>query len=396
MVNIFQTEQTNILNLLETLVNIDSGSFHKKGVDTVGSILKEEYEKLGFRVMTISEENNGDQLYIQHMEAKDPEILIIAHMDTVFPVGTTKLRPFSVVGDIAKGPGVFDMKGSQVMTLYALKSLIVENHEAYKNVAIILNSDEEIGSVASRSHIELFAERVKNVLIVEPSKGPTIVNSRKGGGKFYLTITGRSAHAGAEPEAGISAIEELAKKIVKLHDLTKKEGINVNVGVVKGGTSPNTIAPSAEAAIDVRFETEQQGYEVDRAIREICSYSEVPGTVLELAGKITRPAWSINLSSQPLTDLIIEEGEKLGINLVTQYSGGGSDGNFTGSLGIPTIDGLGPYGGDAHRESEFLVIPSIELKGTLMVNILKRLSEESPAAVEITKQSEEESIRKKD
>lgn len=374
MSSIFQEEKQAMKELLKKLVNQGSGSYDKAGCDVVGRIMKEEYEKLGFTVQVLSEPQNGNHLYITHKEAVDPDILIIAHMDTVFPKGTVAERPFALSEEgVATGPGVYDMKASQVQVLYVLKALIQEGHEAYKKVAIILNSDEEIGSITSRKHIEAYAQQAKAVLIAEPSGGDFLTVGRKGGGKYYLTITGKASHAGSAPEKGISAIGELGHKIVKLHKMNEWQGINVNVGVVSGGTSPNTIAPNAEAKIDIRFETPEQGKKVDEGVRGVLSYSDVPGTTIELTGGITRPAWQADDQSLALFRLIQKEGKALGMDLDKFYSGGGSDGNFTGNLGIPTVDALGPIGGNAHQPTEYMYFDTIETKGTLMINILKSL-----------------------
>jgi glutamate carboxypeptidase len=337
--------------------------------------MKEEYEKLGFKVEVLTQPENGNHLYITHEDATNPDVFIIAHLDTVFPIGTVAERPFTLSEDgIAKGPGVHDMKASQVMVLYALKALIQEGHEAYKKVKILLNTDEEIGSITSRPYIEEHAKNAKAVLIAEPSGGEYLTVGRKGGGKYYLSITGKASHAGAAPEKGISAIGELGHKIVKLHELNAWEGVNVNVGVVNGGTSPNTIAPNADAKIDLRFETTEQGEKADAKIREILGYSDVEGTTLELSGGITRPAWQADDQSTALFHLVKEEAKAFGMNLNSFYSGGGSDGNFTGNMGIPTIDSLGPIGANAHQPTEFMYIDTIETRGMLFINVLKKLT----------------------
>ncbi|WP_449445463.1 M20/M25/M40 family metallo-hydrolase, partial [Ureibacillus acetophenoni] len=260
MQTFFEKENENIVSLLERIVNIDSGSYRKVGTDEVGKILTYEYQKLGFVADIHYVENRGNNIVLKHKESKEPKVLLIGHIDTVFPEGTVAKRPFTIEGDYARGPGVFDMKASHVMTLYSLKYLISQNNDAYKNVVIIINTDEEIGSVASRQLIEETAKTVNHVLIMEPAaEGGKIVTGRKGGGKFFLKIYGKSAHSWVTPEKGASAIQELALKITKLHELTKLEGIHVNVGLVSGGTSVNTIAPFAEAGIDLRFETQEQG-----------------------------------------------------------------------------------------------------------------------------------------
>ena len=216
--------------------------------------------------------------------------------------------------------------------------------------------------------------KVKTMTIVEPALDGTLVNARKGGGKYLLKITGKSAHAGVEPHNGISAIEELGHKILKLHQLTnREEGININVGLVNGGTSINTIAPSATASIDVRIETHEQADEIDAAIKEICSHSDVAGNDLELSGKITRPPMLVTEASNALLKVIQEEGTKLGLDLTAVKSGGGSDGT-TSSVGVPSIDGLGPIGGNAHSDDEYLYIPSLTERALLLAKVIERLS----------------------
>ncbi|RKQ28672.1 M20 family metallopeptidase [Oceanobacillus halophilus] len=375
MKNFFQQNESHMLQLLEKLVNMDSGTYVKHGVDQVGAVLREEYEKIGFQVEIHEQETLGNNLVIRHPDAKEPSIVMLAHMDTVFPEGTVAKRPFTRKGDYAYGPGVIDMKASHITTLFAIKSLIESGNEAFKNVQLILNSDEEIGSIGSRQLIEEVAKNKKYALILEPAQNGNLVSQRKGGGKYFLKVTGKSAHAGVEPENGISAIEELSSKVLKLHKLARREeGLFVNVGLVKGGTSINTIAPSAEAAIDVRIDTEQQGIAIDKALKEVVRTSDVEGTKLELTGKITRPAWELTEESGHLISMIVEEGEKLGLSLDHEKSGGGSDGNLTGYIGTPTVDGLGPIGGNAHQESEYLYIPSLVERSLLLANVIKRLS----------------------
>lgn len=371
------SNEEKMIELIQTLVNIDSGTYLKQGVEAVGDVLSREYTKIGFEAEVHKQEMLGNNIVIRHPEAKAPEILLIAHMDTVFGEGTVARRPFSRRGDYAYGPGVIDMKASHATTLYALKALMESGSDAYKNVELILNTDEEIGSIGSRELIERNAKTKKYALILEPAQNGNLVSERKGGGKYFLKVKGKSAHAGIEPENGISAIEELARKIIKLHALTDwDKGINVNVGLIKGGTSVNTIAPMAEAGIDVRIETWADGEAIDAAIKEICSYSEVPGTELELTGNITRPAWNLTDESRALIDIIVEEGAKIGLELSHEKSGGGSDGNLTGSIGIPSIDGLGPVGANAHQESEYLYIPSLKERTLLLANVIDRLSRE--------------------
>ncbi|MCM3781642.1 M20 family metallopeptidase [Neobacillus mesonae] len=372
----WKQKESEILSLIEEIVNIESGTFLKSGVDRVGEALAKLYENIGYEVEIERQEERGNNLVITHPEASEPEILIIAHMDTVFPEGTVAERPFTRDENKAYGPGVFDMKASQITTLYAIKHLIESGTDSYKNVRIILNSDEEVGSVHSRSLIEKHARLSKYALIVEPSdEDGTLVTGRRGGGKYYLTVSGIAAHSGAEPEKGRSAIAELAHKIIKLHALTNpEEGIHVNVGVIGGGTSSNTIAPHAFANIDVRMETPEQAEELDRKIRDICSTVDVEGTTLELKGGITRPPMIKNKRTEELFHIIREEAGQLGEELGEKKVGSGSDGNITSSVGIATIDALGPRGGHAHSKDEYLIIESLVPRVKLLANVIDRLS----------------------
>ncbi|OWR30896.1 carboxypeptidase [Saccharibacillus sp. O23] len=368
--------EEEMLALIEQLVNIDSGTLDKEGVDRVGAILAEEYGKLGFSAEKDWQSERGDNLLVIHKEAEEPDILIVAHMDTVFPRGTAEARPFSRGSTQAYGPGVADMKGSQVMVLYALKHLIASGREAYRKVRIVLNSDEEIGSVHSRALIEQQARLSRYALIVEPSDDQgRLVTRRRGGGKYELHIQGVAAHAGAEPEKGRSAIEDLAHKVIKLHALTDASaGVNVNVGVVGGGTSVNTIAPNAFARIDVRMQTAEQAERLDRQIREICETPDVEGTSAELTGGITRPPMIKTVETACLLDQVLEEARNLGEKIRDSAVGSGSDGNLTAALGIPTIDGLGPRGGKLHSAEEYLRIDTLVPRAKLLVAVLERLA----------------------
>ncbi|MFB5760719.1 M20 family metallopeptidase [Paenibacillus medicaginis] len=372
----WKQKEAAMLLLIEEIVNIESGTFVKSGVDLVAAKLGSLYKEIGFQVDVQEQKERGNNLVITHPEAQHPEILIIAHMDTVFPAGTVAERPFSRDEKYAYGPGVFDMKASQITTLYAIKYLQEKGSDSYKNVRIILNSDEEVGSVHSRSLIEQYAELSKYALIVEPcDEDGTLVTGRRGGGKYYLTVTGVAAHSGAEPEKGRSAIAELAHKIIKLHALTDAEaGVHVNVGVIGGGTSSNTIAPHAFANIDVRMETKAQAEELDRSIREICSRVDVVGTSLELQGGITRPPMIKNELTEELLSIVQEEALKLGEKLHDKKVGSGSDGNITSSVGIATIDALGPKGGKAHSKDEYLVIESLVPRTKLLAHVIERLT----------------------
>lgn len=376
MQKFLQEKKGEMLELLEQLVNIDSGSYVKEGVDRVGTILKEKYEELGFVVEVKKEEEYGNNLVIQHRDAKDPKIILVAHMDTVFPEGTVAERPFRIEGTRAYGPGVVDMKASQVELLYAMRTLVEFGLPGYENVQIVLNSDEEIGSITSRPLIEQHAKGKRFALVVEPArKDGSLVTARRGGGTYTLIVKGKSAHSGIEPENGRSAIEELAYKIIQLHHLSDHErGISVNVGLIEGGTAVNIVSPNAVAHIDIRIsELEQMEY-LEQRIKEICATTEVPGTEIELEGDISRPPMVNNEKTQALLSVVREVGKEIGIEVHDTSTGGGGDASFTSARGVPTIDGLGPVGGNVHSEEEYLEIDTLPERTLLLVKTIERLS----------------------
>ncbi|BAB04071.1 carboxypeptidase G2 [Halalkalibacterium halodurans C-125] len=370
-------DKGEMLSLLKALVNIDSGSYYKEGVDRVGRMLTNAFKQIGFKVAIFKQERYGDHLLFTHPHAFDPKILLVAHMDTVFPVGTAAARPFQLIGTRAYGPGVIDMKGSLVACLYAIKALVGAQSPAVKQVAVLMTSDEEIGAPSGREIIEKIGVGKKAVLVMEPArKDGSLVTARRGGGRYTLNVTGRAAHSGVEPEKGRSAIEELAHKIMKLHALSDyKSGISVNVGVIEGGTAVNTVADRAKAKVDIRISRLEQAEPLDRDIRRICGTPDVDGTTIELKGGITRPPMERNAQTVALFQLIQQVASTIGLELTETATGGSSDASFTSALGIPTIDGMGPVGGFPHSEKEYLRVDTMQERTLLLAKVIERLSE---------------------
>lgn len=377
MKDLIYGKQPEMMALLEQLVNIDSGSYDKEGVDAVASILINLYQPLGFTVEVFQNDQLGNNYRLIHKDANSPQVFIVAHLDTVFPKGTVAERPFSIEGDRAYGPGVIDMKASHVLTYFAIKGLIAQGSDAYKNVEILLNCDEEIGSPTSRSLIEKFAEGKSYALVMEPARANgAIVSARRGVGTYDLFIEGKASHSGIAPKEGISAIQELSYKIQELHALSRHdEGVSVNVGLITGGTSVNTIAPSASAEIDLRISTDVQGIELNKIILDICEKNVVDGIKLKVTGGINRPPMMKTPESAKLVDIIKSEAEKIGLNIEDIFTGGGSDASFTAGVGIPTVDGLGPVGGHQHSDKEYLEINTLSERTLLFANVIQKLSE---------------------
>lgn len=368
----------DMISLLEKLVNTDSGSYFKAGVDEVGELLQSEYKELGFSNEVFKNEKLGDNILITHSEAVNPQILVIAHMDTVFPEGTAKLRPFNIKEDRAHGPGVADMKASQVALIHAIKHLIDNEDDAYKNLVIILNSDEEIGSPISKELIKRVSKDVSYAIVMEPArKDGRIVTSRRGGGRYILNVKGVASHSGVAPEEGKSAIQELAHKVIKLNNLSDHDnGISINVGIIEGGQATNMIPDSATCEVDVRVATEDQSEEVIGKINDIVSKPDVKGTEIELTGGINRPPMEFDEDNEELFNIVEEVGEELGINVNNTHTGGGSDASFPSSLGVATIDGMGPIGGKLHNEGEYLELDSFTERTILLAETISKLSNE--------------------
>lgn len=368
-------EMEDMLNMLERIVNIDSGSTDKAGVDEFGSYLKEIYSNIGFEIEEVTNSEVGNNLILKHREAMDPEILVLAHMDTVFAKGTADERPFSIKGDRAYGPGVIDMKASHVMLYHSLKHLIEGGSEVHKNIVVLFNSDEEMGSIHSRDLIETVAKDMKYALVMEPARTDgSIVSARRGGGRYQLNIAGKAAHSGIEPEKGRSAIKELAHKIFQIEDLSAPdENLHVNVVEVSGGQAPNVISPNAEATVDVRISTQEQGERIDGKIREITAETNIDGTHIELEGGINRPPMEYTEGTGHLVSLIQQEAESMGISVSHTATGGGSDASYPAALGIAAVDGLGPVGGKQHSSEEYLELDSLIERTRLFIGLLQQL-----------------------
>ncbi len=371
-------QENDMIGLLEKLVNIDSGSMNKNGVDKIGGILKDKYEEMGFLSEEVSENVQGNHLVLRHKNASQPEIMTVSHLDTVFGEGEAVKRPFTIRGNRAYGPGVMDMKGSHVALLYAIKALQEKGIDSFENVELLLTSDEEIGSPTSRKLIEARTEGKKYALITEPARQDgSLVSARRGAGEYTLTVTGKAAHAGVQPEAGRSAIEELAQKIIQLHKLTNHEkGISVNVGVIEGGTTTNTVAASAVGRVDVRIDQIEQGDWLENEIKKICQTPTIEGTSIELTGEIERPPMVKNEQTIALLDVIRAVGKEIDLDVKDVATGGSSDASFTSAKGVATIDGLGPVGGNAHSEDEYLEIDSLVERTLLLAKTIQRLTEQ--------------------
>lgn len=297
-------------------------------------------------------------------------LVLLAHTDTVWPVGTLARMPFRVDGGKAYGPGVYDMKAGIVTILAALAEPARAGDPPRRPLRVLVTADEEQGSVTARPHIAAAAAGAAAALVLEPClPGGGVKVQRKGIGRFRLTVHGRAAHAGTQPSPGISAIDELARQVVRLHALADPaRGISVNVGVIRGGTAENVIADRAEARIDVRIVRHAHAEELESALRGLVP--EVQGTRHEWSGEWTRPPLESSAGAELLYAAASRHAAELGLHLEKGGSGGGSDGNLIGALGVPVLDGLGPDGAGAHAEGEHVLLASIPDRARLLARLL--------------------------
>lgn len=358
LLEILENQRGAMLQLLERLTLIESPSSDAGTQLPVRKLITQELERLGFRVRPLTGRSTGGALFAspERRERRRPVQLLLGHYDTVWPVGTLREMPFEIDGNIVRGPGVFDMKGGIVQTVFALQALTALGAEPEVTPVILLNSDEEIGSRESTRYIRRLAGIANRALVMEPSMGPegTIKTTRKGVGRFTVRARGKAAHAGLDPEGGASAILELSHVIQKLFQLNDPEhGVSVNVGTIDGGIRPNVIAPESTAVIDVRVQSQEDAKRVSAEILAI--RPETPGVELDIDGFIGRPPLEPTPANTALWELARELGEALGLDLTDGLAGGGSDGS-TASQFTATLDGLGPVGDGAHARHEHLLI----------------------------------------
>lgn len=387
-------QEDEMVALLERLTNINTGTLNKAGVTEVISLLNTELLQLGFDSRSLA----GDVIDMpscpgseytldvaDHLLAtkagEGKRLLMIGHVDTVFPLDSP-FQTFSREGDIAYGPGVSDMKGGLVVMLYALKALNHFGELEDKAISILLNSDEEVGSLSSRKYVEQQAALHDYGLVYESSGNNRLTRTRKGLGQARFVVNGRASHAGGAHQQGRSAIKELAYKIVQIENMTDYEsGVTVNVGVINGGEARNTVAPCAEALVDLRYPEPQQGLDA------VKRWEEIFGSVYSYpvdSGELSTNSWT-SLHRPPKipteqSDLLLNKtiaiGKLLGQELTVTDSGGGTDGSLTQAVGLPTLDSLGSDGTGAHSKREQGRISSLVERAQLSVVLIGRLAKQ--------------------
>ncbi len=362
-----------MLRVLRRFVTSESPSLEKAAADRCCGIVTKEWRKTGARVERVVQKHRGDHLRVIFTADKSRpagQLLVLGHYDTVYSSGTLKEAPFCISGGKAYGPGVFDMKAGIVQALFALQALQRAKLRPQKQIVFLWTSDEEIGSEFSRKLIESEARRSDAVFVLEPSFGPRglVKTARKGVGQAELTVRGRASHAGLAPEEGINAVHELAAQLTRIEKWNDpRRGITINADIVEGGTRVNVIAERARAVLDLRALRISDMRRVENrlhALRPVHKEAK-----LKITGGFDRPP----LERKNCAGLFARAkslAKQMNLLLGECTAGGGSDGNFTGALGIPTLDGLGAVGDGAHSDHEYVLIHTMPARAALLAALL--------------------------
>ena len=367
-----KAREDELLNLCGELVTIESPSPDATATRRVLDRLTSELDELGYRYRMSEPAKSGGFLFARPAGRRRhrPTQLLLGHVDTVWPLGTLGSRPWSVEDGVARGPGVFDMKAGVVQILFALRALRDLDLDPPATPLVLINSDEEIGSRESTLAIDRLSRVASRAFVCEPGLGSSgaIKTARKGLAKYTVTVDGRAAHAGLDPESGASAILELSSVIQRLFNLTDRErDVTVNVGTIEGGIQANVVAPWSQAVVDVRVLTPEDATSLDAAIRSLEPVT--PGTTITVTGGFGRPPMARTERNAALFEQARRIGSSLGMDLQEVTAGGGSDGNTT-SQHTATLDGLGIIGDGAHAPSECIDLRSLAPRTTLLAALL--------------------------
>ena len=372
----FQSRQTAILELIRQLVERETPSRHAAPLHEIARFVESHFTALQGNVEIFSDEHAGSNLvarfFADRFPVGTPQLLVVGHLDTVWPFETLARLPFRITEDgKAHGPGIFDMKAGVALMIESLRTIVDQGLETSRPVTVLLTCDEEVGSRTSRGLIEQEARRSAAAMVLEPPlPGGVVKTGRKGVGVYRVRIEGRAAHAGLDPEKGINAIVELAHQslaLTRLNDFDR--GTTVSVCVINGGTTSNVIPASASADVDVRFWEPTEGERIDREIRSLAPVLE--GARIEIGGGINRPPMPRSSRNLELYAHALTLAGELGFELGEGVVGGGSDGNFIAALGVPTLDGLGVDGLGAHAEHEHIVLADIPRRAALVTKLMQ-------------------------
>jgi glutamate carboxypeptidase len=369
--------QGEMTKLLGKFVRCESPSHVKSAVNECGELVAREWKRRGAQVRILRQAERGNHVRAEIWDGAgraSGQIMVLGHIDTVYPLGTLAKMPFRVARGRAWGPGTFDMKGGLVMSLFAVDALRSLGIQPAKRFVFLWTSDEEIGSESSRRTIEQEARRSDAVLVLEPSFGSEgrLKTQRKGVGGAEIIVTGRSAHAGIDPEKGVNAVHELALQIARLMRMNDpRRGITVQTTVVSGGTITNVVPEHARAMVDIRYARMADAARINRKLQRLQPI--LPGARVEVRGGADRPPLERTLEVRKLFDEAQFLMREMGLALGEASTGGGSDGSFTAALGVPTLDGLGAVGDGAHSPREHVVVRKLAERAALIAGLLATL-----------------------
>lgn len=362
-----------VIEWMKEIVEIESPTDNREAVNEVGAWVKEKIKSLGgeIEVVPSNHPDRGDHIVARFKGASSNEkpILLIAHLDTVWPIGTLEKMPFKIEGDKIYGPGVFDMKGGVIFALYAIKLIQDLGLRLNRPINILFNSDEEMNSQTSREIIDIEASKAEAVLVLEGGIGEAVITERKGILYFKVTATGKSSHAGMDHQSGVNAIEEISRQVIDIQKKTNYDvGTTVSCGIIHGGTRTNVVPEKAVVEVDARVKTLD---EADRLINEMKQLEpNLDGAKLDIYTLVKRPPLERNSGVKRIYEIARRCAEKQGYELKEASTGAISDGNLTASKGIPTLDGLGPIGAGAHASHEHIVKSKINERLILISQLL--------------------------
>jgi glutamate carboxypeptidase len=374
LLSALQRRQSQMVDLLREVVLIESPSTQKTAADHCCGFLADQWMLRGGITHILEREHRGNHLRVVWPPSGSTkptgQLLVLGHYDTVYPAGTLASMPFRVSAGKAYGPGTFDMKAGIVQALFAFEVLQELKVSVSKNIVFLWTSDEEIGSESSRSLIEAEAKRSDAVFVLEPSLGSKglLKTSRKGVGQVELTVQGRASHAGLAPEQGINAIHELAAQVARVERWNDhRRGVTINADVVEGGTRANVIAEHAKATLDLRAWRVADMHSLEKKLHSLKPVHR--GAKLKITGGFDRPPLERKYSAT-LYARAKSLAKQMGFSIGEAAAGGGSDGNFTGALGIPTLDGLGAVGDGAHSTHEHVLVKAMPQRAALLAALL--------------------------
>ena len=375
LLNHFNARQQAILEAIRLLVEQETSSREESRLNEIAWSVAAGLRELGGEIELTLQPSYGTHLRARFDFGHDPttpRLLVIGHLDTVWPVGTLERMPFRVTPEgVAHGPGIFDMKSGVVLITESLNAIRALGLQTQRPITLLLTCDEEIGSKTSRPLVEEEARRAAAALVLEPPvTGGVVKTGRKGIGVFNIRATGRAAHAGLDPRKGVNAIVELSHQVVRLAAMNDHErGVTVSVGLMNGGTALNVVPAEATAKADVRFWTQEDGEQIVNQIRGLQPVLE--DARLEITGGINRPPMPRSEKNVALYEQAKALAAEIGFDLKDTVVGGGSDGNFTAAMGVPTLDGLGVDGAGAHADHEHILVSDIPRRAALLTRLMQ-------------------------